>query len=208
MTKETIDQEIKIPFSAAIEAAGISQMRLRHWLQRGQLRHLDAVRDQPDPGKHRRFSRLDIVRLALVARLVSLGYSADRASELTERTLKDAVRRKHQEYSSDVLLSDDLTKGQFREIMRRLESEPVLYALPNVTESMVLDSLRDAVMTIYIDERTWGADESDDDRLRYSSLYVYDKGKKDPGEQRGDSDTRTVIDVWRIMTALKDKGLV
>jgi DNA-binding transcriptional MerR regulator len=74
--------ETYIPFATAAFAAGISEKRARNWLDRD-LIFLDA-NEQRDESRHRRFSELDCVRLALVARLTLFGFSAEEASKILE----------------------------------------------------------------------------------------------------------------------------
>jgi len=78
--------EIYIPFSAATHAVGISQKRVRNWLDRN-LIHLDADEERTGETKHRRFSELDVMRLGVIARLTVYGFSAERASEIVEELL-------------------------------------------------------------------------------------------------------------------------
>lgn len=90
MTNETNNRDLFIPFSATAKAAEISQKRIRNWLDNQNV-YLDADEWRTDPGKHRRFSRLDVARLGLVARLTTLGFSAERASYFVEREMYGAL---------------------------------------------------------------------------------------------------------------------
>lgn len=86
-----IKDKCYIPFGAAIFAVEVSEMQLRHWLFREQIR-LDAVDERPDETSHRRFSALDLVRIGIVARLVAYGQTADHASKIVEEMLEHDFR--------------------------------------------------------------------------------------------------------------------
>ena len=86
MAPKTTRAETYIPFSAATHAVGISQKRVRNWLDRN-LIHLDADEERAGETGHRRFSQLDVIRLGIIARLTVYGFSAERASEIVEDLL-------------------------------------------------------------------------------------------------------------------------
>lgn len=81
------DKEFYIPFAAAVFAVGISQKRVRNWLDNKSI-YLDANEQRIEDGKHRRFSELDVIRLGLIARLTQIGFSAEEASEFIEDIFK------------------------------------------------------------------------------------------------------------------------
>jgi hypothetical protein len=76
-------EDFYIPFAAATFAAGISQKRVRNWLDRD-LIFLDANAERGDAGKHRRFTELDCVRMGLVGRLTRYGFAPEGASKIAE----------------------------------------------------------------------------------------------------------------------------
>jgi hypothetical protein len=83
-TRLTPDPEdFYIPFAAATFAVGISQKRVRNWLDRD-LIFLDANAGRGDAGKHRRFTELDSVRMGIVGRLTRYGFAPEWASKITE----------------------------------------------------------------------------------------------------------------------------
>lgn len=77
--------EKNMAFAEVIYAANISAKRLRNWLDRGLITL--SAEDREAEGKHRRFSFLDAVRIAVVASLTNYGLSAENASELVEQTI-------------------------------------------------------------------------------------------------------------------------
>ena len=75
-----------LPLLLVVRAVGISKTRLHNWLIRQSV-HLDA-HDKRSEEKHRRYSRLDLVRLGFVAQLTAFGIPARQASECFEDLLK------------------------------------------------------------------------------------------------------------------------
>lgn len=69
----------QITFGFAAKAAGISEATLRNWLDRGQV-WLEGD-DEREEGAWRRFALVDVVRLAIVGRLVGYGLTVEQAAE-------------------------------------------------------------------------------------------------------------------------------
>jgi hypothetical protein len=76
-------EDFYIPFAAATFAVGISQKRVRNWLDREQV-YFDANEQREESGKHRRFTELDCIRIGIVGRLTRYGFSPERASDIVE----------------------------------------------------------------------------------------------------------------------------
>lgn len=76
------------PFGLTARLAKINELRFRTWLD-DSLIHLDADKQRGGPSKHRRFSELDVIRIAIVSRLVPYGFTVKEASDLVERIFKD-----------------------------------------------------------------------------------------------------------------------
>ena len=87
MGKTSINQlsrEPQYPFNSVTKITDVKMRQLRNWLERGAIK-LDA-NDKRKNGKHRRFSEMDMFRIALISSLVSMGFSHIRASEIAEST--------------------------------------------------------------------------------------------------------------------------
>jgi hypothetical protein len=87
--KKNVEEQQQIPvgvsLSEAADAAGIdSEKRVRHWLDRRQIT-LDA--NEKDYGKHRRFTFLDVVKLATIAKLLRFGMTVERADRLVSQVI-------------------------------------------------------------------------------------------------------------------------
>jgi hypothetical protein len=65
--------ERQYAFGDAVLAAGVSPAALRNWLDRGQIPELDAEAEERAGARWRRFSLLDVLRLAMVRRVVDYG---------------------------------------------------------------------------------------------------------------------------------------
>jgi len=77
-------REQRFSLANAAYAAGVDWTRLKNWLDRG-LITLDGA--MPDPGKHRRFSFIDILRIAFIGRLCRFGVGPEEASMIVENLL-------------------------------------------------------------------------------------------------------------------------
>ncbi|TVM16687.1 hypothetical protein DPQ33_11905 [Oceanidesulfovibrio indonesiensis] len=74
--------EPRFTFTEAALAAGVKPKTVRNWLDRGQI-HLDAEEQREGEG-WRRFSALDALRIAAVARLVERCIPVSKASRIVE----------------------------------------------------------------------------------------------------------------------------
>jgi hypothetical protein len=80
----------QITFSRAAVAAGLTEKTLRGWLDRGQvILEGDAEREE---GAWRRFSILDVVRLAIIGRVVRYGFEVRTAYEIVASTVDGKLR--------------------------------------------------------------------------------------------------------------------
>ncbi len=78
---------IRFKPSQVTHIAGVEQVRLQGWLQRGNI-YLDAIAGRPGRYEHLAYSFLDALRIALIGRLLSHGMdSAKEASGLVERLI-------------------------------------------------------------------------------------------------------------------------
>ena len=67
--------------------ASVEQKRFEHWLDRENI-YLDGIAFRPGENKHRRFSRLDVVRVAVMGRLNDFGITPLKvASRLAEEVV-------------------------------------------------------------------------------------------------------------------------
>ncbi|MHC1710593.1 MAG: hypothetical protein AB9872_00330 [Solidesulfovibrio sp.] len=88
----TIDvAEQRFTFREAALAAGMTPKTLRNWIDR-KLILLDADTDREDD-TWRKFSLLDVIRIAFVYRLVGYCVSVNRASELIEDTIVSLAKQ-------------------------------------------------------------------------------------------------------------------
>jgi len=197
MTGKAGEREIYIPFAAAAQITHLSEKRIRNWLDNGHVR-LDADDRRPDASKHRRFSRLDLVRLALVGRLTGLGFSAERASLLIE----DQVH-------VHALITKQERKGRRKIVLpssdkvRQQGFDPHAYyaeIIAGTDEDEILDALRDQVMTIYFYE----GNLAETDQESEFSVFTHDQ-HKDPPEWGTKPDTSVRIEVWRILQTINER---
>jgi DNA-binding transcriptional MerR regulator len=83
-------ERAQVTFSHAARAAGVTDRTLRNWLDRGQ------VILEGDDGRvgatWRRFSILDVVRLAIIGRLVDYGVPVAEAYEIVADTIDPGLR--------------------------------------------------------------------------------------------------------------------
>jgi DNA-binding transcriptional MerR regulator len=86
-----------IPFSAAAYCAEVDEKRIRNWMDRKSIR-LDANAKRVK-GRYRRFSELDVIRLAIISRLSKFGLTADEASHSVEEVFRYVL--KGAEYPKD-----------------------------------------------------------------------------------------------------------
>ena len=93
-----MDTEQSYSLGDAAIAAGVDWTRLKNWLDRKQIK-LDGA--EPEPGRHRRFSFLDVLRIALIGQMVRWGLTADTSSNLVEGLLKQHFRKELREFLSD-----------------------------------------------------------------------------------------------------------
>jgi hypothetical protein len=83
---EKSQSALRLNTSKVANVAGVEQVRLQGYLDRDNI-YLDAIADRPKD-KHRTYTFLDAVRVALIGRLVAHGMtSAKEASGLVERLL-------------------------------------------------------------------------------------------------------------------------
>src|SRR5262245_6693088 len=117
MKKKDSVVENGFSLSDAAIAAGVEPTRLKNWLDRSQVR-LDGER--PEVGKHRRFSFVDVVRIAVVGRLTRFGIKVERADALVARVI-DPVKpppaaklvRNWKEHDVSLLIAYDPEKDEY-----------------------------------------------------------------------------------------------
>ena len=80
----------QVTFGNAARAAGLPEKTLRNWLDRGQV--LLEGDDEREGGNWRRFSVLDVIRLAIIGRLVAYGLTVTMAYELVADTVDNQTR--------------------------------------------------------------------------------------------------------------------
>jgi hypothetical protein len=84
---EKTQSTLRLNTSKVAYVAGTEQVRLQGWLDRDNV-YLDAIAGRPGKDKHRTYSFLDALRIALIGRLVAHGMdSAKEASGLVERLI-------------------------------------------------------------------------------------------------------------------------
>src|SRR5512147_1616517 len=80
----------QITFSLAAHAAGITEKALRNWLDKGQV-WLEGDDDR-EQGQWRRFSLMDVVRLAVIGSLVRYGIGVPAAAEIIATNVDHKLR--------------------------------------------------------------------------------------------------------------------
>jgi MerR HTH family regulatory protein len=136
MTKQIADRKRYIPFSLAAQTVGIPETRLRNWLLRDQV-YLDADELRPNTTIHRRFSRLDVLRLGLIAILTDLGYNPKRASEIVEGAIYKALWDRNRaelfpnpDHGSEFYRASVVRNTPESEIIKRLATNTALTITP------------------------------------------------------------------------------
>lgn len=79
----------QITFAHAARAAGLTEKTLRNWLDRGQV--ILTGDEEREGASWRRFSLLDVVRLACVGRLASYGFSVRDAAVMVDDLIADRL---------------------------------------------------------------------------------------------------------------------
>jgi DNA-binding transcriptional MerR regulator len=196
MEKKLGEREIYIPFAAAAKITRLSEKRIRNWLDNAHVR-LDADERRLDTSKHRRFSRLDLIRLALVGRLTALGFSAERASKFIETQILYAAIR---------------TDEEAEKTMPRVPFDYDDYAMRIVDshdEDNILDALRGKSVTMFYDGH-YEPGEPDSAETFMTFLHRKHEDLQHPkamggGQLEKELDTRIVVKVWLIAKELNEE---
>ena len=80
----------QVTFRHAARAAGVTEKTLRNWLDRGQV--ILSGDDDREEGTWRRFSILDVVRLAIIGRISAYGLAVRDAAEIVSDMVDDRTQ--------------------------------------------------------------------------------------------------------------------
>jgi hypothetical protein len=168
--RQPFSRNLCIPYELAVHVAGLSKTQVRNWLIRDQI-YLDANEGREE-ATHRRFSRLDTVRLGLVARLTSLGYTTKLASAIVETTIYDRI------------LASGILETAIRDL-HAADGDLSRALVLKTPESEILKLLSRAAITLWPEQHE-PADESDEPLFWATNM-------------KPESDTQIVINIGLMM---------